>query len=157
MGCAHTSQAPTTQVHRGQEMVYAFRDEMTLRAAEAIKMALDEEAARMANRTYHVHLHTGDTWHYAFRGEDGMESIAPLLECETQANEVSALAKVAEEWVRETGRAERGDVDDGGHSTREVPQGRMDDTGGHNGGIPRGNEGAGGSTVEGAGSPHPPS
>ena len=49
--------APTTQRHRGQEVVYAFREEMTLKAAETIEMALDEGAARMANRTYHVHLH----------------------------------------------------------------------------------------------------
>ena len=48
--------APTTQGHRGQEVVYTFREEMTLKAAEAIRMALDEGAARMADRTYHVHL-----------------------------------------------------------------------------------------------------
>ena len=74
--------APTTQGHRGQEVVYAFREKMTLKPAEAIKMALDEGAARMANRTYHVHPHTGDTWHYAFPGEEGMERISPLPECE---------------------------------------------------------------------------
>ena len=79
-----------------------FREEMTLKAAEAIKNALDEGAACMANRTYHVHPHTGDTWHYAFPGEDGMGSIAPLPECERQGNEISALAQVAEEWVRGT-------------------------------------------------------
>ena len=38
----------TTQGHRGQEVVYAFQKEMTLKAAEAIRMALDEGAARMA-------------------------------------------------------------------------------------------------------------
>ena len=53
--------APTTQGHRGQEVVYTFREEMKLKAAEAIKMAQDEGAACMANRTYHVHPHTGDT------------------------------------------------------------------------------------------------
>ena len=37
-----------------------------------------------------------------------MESIAPLPECERQGNEVSALAKVAEEWVQETGGVEQG-------------------------------------------------
>ena len=100
--------APTTQGHRGQDLVYAFWEEMTLKEAEAIKMALDEGAARMANRTYPVHPHTGDTWHDTFPGEDGMESIAPLPECETQGNEVSALARVAEEWVWETGGAEQG-------------------------------------------------
>ena len=100
--------APTTQRHRGQEVVYTFREEMTLKAAKAIKMALDEGAACMANRTYHVQPQTGDTWHYAFPGEDGMESIAPLSECERQGNEISALAKVAEEWVRETGGVEQG-------------------------------------------------
>ena len=55
--------APTTQGHRGQEVVYTFREEMTLKAAEAIKMALHEGAACMANRTYHVH-----PWHYASPG-----------------------------------------------------------------------------------------
>ena len=95
--------APTTQGHRGQELVYTFTEEMTLKAAEAIKMVLDEGTACMGNRTYHVHPHTGDTWHYAFPGEDGMESIAPLPECERQGAEISALARVAEEWVRGTG------------------------------------------------------
>ena len=51
--------APTTQGHRGQEVVYAFLEKMTLNAAEAIKMAPDEGAARMAVRTYHVHPHRG--------------------------------------------------------------------------------------------------
>ena len=105
---AALSPAPTTQGHRGQEVVYTFREEMTLKAAEAIKMALDEGTACMANRTYHVHPHTGATWHYAFPGEDGMESIAPLPECERQGNEISALAKVAEDWVGETGGVEQG-------------------------------------------------
>ena len=73
--------APTTQGDRGQEVVYTFREEMRLKAAEAIRMALDEGAACMANCTYHVHPHTGDTWHYTFPGGDGMESIAPLPEC----------------------------------------------------------------------------
>ena len=36
-----------------------------------------------------------------------MESIAPLPECERQGNEISALARVAEEWVWETGGAEQ--------------------------------------------------
>ena len=70
--------APTTQEHRGQELVYTFSEEMTLKAAEAVKMVLNEGAECMANRTYHVHPHTGDTWHYAFPGEDGMESIVSL-------------------------------------------------------------------------------
>ena len=35
-----------------------------------------------------------------------MESIAPLPECERQGAEISALARVAEEWVRETGGVE---------------------------------------------------
>ena len=98
---AALSPAPTTQGHGGQEVVYTFREEMMLRAAEAIKMALDEGAACMANRTYHVHPHMGDTWYYAFPGEDGMESIAPLPECHREGNEISALARVAEEWVPE--------------------------------------------------------
>ena len=34
--------APMTQGHRGQELVYTFSEEMTLKAAEAIKMVLDE-------------------------------------------------------------------------------------------------------------------
>ena len=84
-----------------------FGEEMTLKAAEAIKMALDEGAVCMANRRYHVHPDTGHTWHHAFQGEDGMESIAPLPECERQGKEISALAKVAEEWVRETGGVEQ--------------------------------------------------
>ena len=97
--------APTTQGHRGQEV---FREEMTVKATEAIKMALDDGMACMANRTYHVHPHTGDTWHYAFPGEDSMESIAPLPEFERQGSEILALTKVAEEWVRDTGGVEQG-------------------------------------------------
>ena len=95
--------APMTQGHRGQELVYTFSEEMTLKAAQAIKMVLDKRTACMANRTYHVHPHTGDTWHYAFPRGDGMESIVSLPECERQGAEISALARVAEEWVRETG------------------------------------------------------
>ena len=86
--------------------MYTFSEEMTLRAAEAIKMVLDEGTSCMANRTYHVHSHTGDTWHYAFPGEGGIESIVSLPECERQGAEISALASVAEEWVRETGGEE---------------------------------------------------
>ena len=48
--------------------MYAFREKMTLKAAEAIKMVLAKGTACMANRTYHVHPHTGDTWQYAFPG-----------------------------------------------------------------------------------------
>ena len=99
--------APTTQGHRGQGLVYTVGEEMTLKAAEAIKMVLDEGTACMANRTYHVHQHTGDTWQYAFPGDDGMESIEPLPECERQGAEISALARVAEDWVRETGGVEQ--------------------------------------------------
>ena len=99
--------APTTQGHKGQEVVYAFREQMTLKAAEAVQRALDEGAASKANRTYHAHPHTGNTWYYAFFREEGMESIAPLPECDRQGNEVSTLARVAEEWVRETGGAEQ--------------------------------------------------
>ena len=73
--------------------MYALREEMTLKAAGAIKMALHEGAARMANRTYDVHPHTGDTWRYAFPGEHDMGSIAPLPECERQDSQVSALAR----------------------------------------------------------------
>ena len=62
-----------------------------------MKMALDEEVARMANRTYQVHPHTVDTRHYVSPGEEGMESISPLPESDIQGKEVSALAKVAEE------------------------------------------------------------
>ena len=105
---AALSPAPNTQGHRGQEVVYTFREEMTLKATEAIKMALDEGAACMAHRTYHVHPNTGDTWHYVFPGEDCMESVAPLPECERQGNEISAVAEVAEEWVRETEGVEQG-------------------------------------------------
>ena len=98
--------APTTQGHRGQELVYTFSEDMTLKAAEAIKMVLEKGTACMANRTYHVHLHTGDTWHYAFPGEDGMESILWLPEYQSQCAEISALARVAEEWLRKTGGVE---------------------------------------------------
>ena len=95
--------APTTQGHRGQEVVYTSWGEMTLKVAEVIKMALDEGAACMAKRTFHVHPHDGDTWHYPVPEEYGMKSIGLLPECERQGNEVSALAKVADEWVQETG------------------------------------------------------
>ena len=60
--------APTTQGHRGQELVYTFSEEMTLKAAEAIKMVLDEgrhpwpTARTMCTRTQ------GNPWHYAFPG-----------------------------------------------------------------------------------------
>ena len=60
--------APTTQGHRRQGLLYTFGEEMLLKAAEAIKMVLDEGTACMANRTYHVHPHTGDTWQYVSRG-----------------------------------------------------------------------------------------
>ena len=83
-----------------------FREEMTLKAAEAIKMVLDGGTACIANGTYHVHPHTGDTWHYTLPGEDRMESRAPLPECERQGAGISALARVAEELVRETGGVE---------------------------------------------------
>ena len=88
--------------------MYTFSEEMTLKAAEAIKMVLDEGAACMPNRTYHVHPHMGDTWHYAFPRNDGMESIASLPECERQGTDILALARVAEECVRETGGEEHG-------------------------------------------------
>ena len=53
--------APTTQGHRGQELVYTFREAMTLKAAEAIKMVLDKTTACMANRTYQcAPAHGGD-------------------------------------------------------------------------------------------------
>ena len=81
---------------------------MTLKAPEAIKLALPEGAACMANHTCHVHPHTGDTWHYAFPGEDGMENIAQLPECERQGNEIWALARVAQEWEQETAGVEQG-------------------------------------------------
>ena len=102
------SPVPTRQGHRGQELVYTFGEEMTLKATGAIKMVLDEGAACMAHRTYHLHPHTGDTWHDAFPGEDSMESIASLPECERQGAEISALARVAEESVLETGGEEQG-------------------------------------------------
>ena len=105
---AALSPAPTTQGHRGQELVYTFSEEMSLKAAEAIKMVLDEGAECMANCTYHVHPHTGDTWHYASPGEDRLETIVALPECERQGAEISALARVAEKWVRETGGEEHG-------------------------------------------------
>ena len=62
----------------------------------------------MANCTSHVHPHTANRWHYAFPVEAGMESIAPLPECERQGNELSALPRVAEECMRETGGSEQG-------------------------------------------------
>ena len=105
---AALSPAPTTQGHRAQELMYTFSKEMTLKAAEAIKMVLDEGAACMAHRTYHVHPDTGDTWHCALPGDNGMESTASLPECERQGSEILALARVAEEWVRETGGEEHG-------------------------------------------------
>ena len=40
--------------------------------------------------------------------EEGMESMVPLPECERQGNQISALAKVAEEWVPRTGGVEQG-------------------------------------------------
>ena len=111
-GCAHTSQGQRSFQHPLRRGTGSRRwcirwGGMTLKAAEAIKMALDEGAARMANRTYHVHPYAGETWHYAFPGEEGMESIAPLPECDRQGKKVSFLARVAEEWVRETGGAEQ--------------------------------------------------
>ena len=100
---ANLALASTTHGHRGQEVVYTFRERMTLKAVKAIKMTSNERAARIANRTYHVHPHTGDTWHYALPVHNGMEGISPLLECILQGNDISALAKVAGEWVAEAG------------------------------------------------------
>ena len=37
---------------------------MMLRAAEGRKLALDDGAARVAKRTYHVGPNAGDTWHH---------------------------------------------------------------------------------------------
>ena len=59
---AKLAPAPTTQGHRGQEVVYTFRAEMKLKAAETIKMTLGEGAARIANCTYHVHPHRENAW-----------------------------------------------------------------------------------------------
>ena len=53
------ARAPTMQGCREQEVVYTFHEEMTLKAADAIKMTLNEDEARMGNHTYHVHPHTG--------------------------------------------------------------------------------------------------
>ena len=85
--------APTTQGPSAQEVVYTFREQMMLKAAEAIQTALDGGAARMANRTYRMHPHIGDAWHYRFAGDDSMESRLPLPECERQGNNISASPK----------------------------------------------------------------
>ena len=69
-------------------MVHTFLEEMTLNAAGAIKMTLDEGAARMKGKS-------------------------PLPECVRQGINILALAKVAEEWVREAGGVEPG----GGNAT----------------------------------------
>ena len=94
---AHAKGAELGQ--RRQEVVYTFKEDMTLKAEEAIKMVLVEGPAGMAHGTYHVHLHTGDTWHFAFPGDDGMEGIPPLPDCVLQGNGISALANVVGEWV----------------------------------------------------------
>ena len=148
--------APTTQGHRGQELLYTFREEMTLKAAEAIKMVLNEGTACMANRRYHVHPHTGDTWHYAFPGEDGMESIVSLPECERQGAEISALARVAKEWVRETGGVEHEKWAVGAIWRARYHRGewmKREDTKAI---FPVATNGASGGEVEGTGSPHLP-
>ena len=119
-------------------------------------MALDEGAACMANRTYHVHPHTGDTWHYAFPGEDGMESIASLPECERQGTEISALARVAEEWVRETGGVEQGTWAVGAIPRARYRRGESMTREDTKAIFPPGDEGASGGTEEGTGSPHHP-
>ena len=54
------------------------------------------------------------------------------------------------------GRSRVGDVGGGGHSGRNVSQGRKDDGGGHKGDIPRGHEVTSGIAVEETGSSHPP-
>ena len=126
---------------------------MTLKAAEAIKKVPDEGTACMANCTYHVHPHTGDTWQYAFPGDDGMESIAPLPECERQD---IGPCQGGRRMGAGDGRSGAREVGSGGHSACEVPQGRLDDAGGHKVDIPCGDEGASGGTVEGTGSPHHP-
>ena len=66
-------------------------------------MTLEEGAARTANRTYRLHPHTGDTWHDVLPGEEGTEDILALPECVRHGDNRSALAKVAEEWVRQAG------------------------------------------------------
>ena len=150
--------APTPQGHRGQVVVYTFQEEMKLQAAQAIQMTPDEGAARMANRTLHVHPHTGDTPHYAFPGEDSMEVTSPLPECVRQGNDVSALGRRMGARGGTSGSAERDrdGEDSGGNPAEKVLQGGMDDTGGHKVHIPHGTEGAGGGAVERASSPRPP-
>ena len=101
---------PTTQGHRGQEAVYTGWEEMTLKAAETIKVKLNEGATRLSDRTYHAHPHKGDMWHDAFPGNDGMEGTSPLPGCVPEGNNISALSKVAEEWVREAGGVDPGGV-----------------------------------------------
>ena len=73
-------------------MVYTFQEELTLYGAEAIRVALDKGPARIVSRTYHLHPHTGDRWHYAFPGDDSTEGILPLPECMLQGSNILALA-----------------------------------------------------------------
>ena len=89
-------------------MVYIIQELLTSKAAETVKMTLDEGAARLTNHTYHGQPHTGDRRHYVFPGDDGMEVVSLLPKCALQDNTISALAKVAGEWLQEAGGAETG-------------------------------------------------
>ena len=84
-----------------------------------------------------------------------MESIASPPEWGRQGTEISALARVAEEWVRETGGMEHGKWAPGAIRRARYRRGEwmtQEDTKD----IPGGDEGASGGTVEGTGSPHHP-
>ena len=87
-------------------MVYTFGKDMTLKAAGAIKMAVDEgrhawpTARTMCTLTWGTRVIT--------RSQGKTARLVPLPECERQGNVISALVKVAEEWLRGTEGVEQG-------------------------------------------------
>ena len=85
-----------------------------------------------------------------------MESIAPLPECERQGAEISALAKVAEGWVRETGRVEQEKWAVGAIRRARYRRGEWMTPEDTKAILPVATIGASGGTVEGTGSPHHP-
>ena len=125
---AALAQAPTLQGQREQEVVYAFLEEMTLKATEASKMSLDEGAAHTTNHTYHVQPHTGDKWHYAFPGGGRHEEYSTTAAvCEIGQRSIGPR-QYGRRMGAGDGRGRARDADGGGHLVCEVPQGRMDDT-----------------------------
>ena len=71
---------------------------MTAWAAAQMTKVLDSMAADRNNRVYHVDK-WGDTWHFAYPGDRGMEPIWMFGEHQRLDEGVSAVAMAAQGWV----------------------------------------------------------